>query len=93
LLISPLVNPFATNRAISMSLRVSNLTLDELNFVDASCCTEKADQCRHRQIVYSTTIGLKILDPKAMIELPSDSGIDRNTTVIAVHNSSFGTPG
>ena len=36
---------------------------------------------------------LKILDPKAMTRLLSDSGIDRNTTVVAVHNGSLGTSG
>ena len=36
---------------------------------------------------------LKILDLKAMTRLLSDSGIDRNTTVVAVHNGSLGTSG
>ena len=36
---------------------------------------------------------LKILEVEAIIKLLSDSGIDRNTTVVAVHNSSMGTSG
>ena len=36
---------------------------------------------------------LKIINPEAMSKLLSDSGIDRHTTVVAVHNNYIGTSG